>query len=548
MRHPFMEALAERLCRGRCGDISLPVSMLHGEAAEPHRSALGGPRPPWSRHRARDGRAVATRNGLRGREVVRRPHELHRDVAGAALGREGARLLRLSAPCAGSPEPDRADHLDRVDSADVVPPGHPRHPVRHRAARRGARSGSAGAPRCGCGTAPTTRSTCPSARAAPTSRCWTSWPSRPRSGWRGSRAGPREGSTSGPAATRTRNGSAASIRPSIRPPRCSATTASASTRSRSTTPSIACPPLPCSRSGRERCREGFRFVLKAPRRITHDRKLADVDDSVRFLLDASTALGTKRGPLLFQLPPFFKKDVARLGDFLARLGTIPAALEFRHDTWHDHEVYDVLRAAWRSPVPRRHRGGRAAICVATARWGYLRLRRRGLRRCPARDLARADARAGLGRRPSCSSSTRTRARRRRLPRASSSSPARPSPPAPAGLEAGDGARRRGQVLHRRHRRAPLAGHRRGRRTQRAGGVGDRGRRAVPAAGLRSHRAVRTPFRRGRDVRVDADRVRRLHRVHGGVDLLGLRTWSTCRGSSTSWPGTRCSWVALAGSS
>jgi uncharacterized protein YecE (DUF72 family) len=120
--------------------------------------------------------------------------------------------------------------------------------------------------------------------------------------------------------------------------------------------------------------EGFRFVLKAPRRITHDRKLADVDDSVRFLLDASTALGTKRGPLLFQLPPFFKKDVARLGDFLARLGTIPAALEFRHDTWHDHEVYDVLRAHG------------AALCladteeaepplVATARWGYLRLRR-----------------------------------------------------------------------------------------------------------------------------------------------------------------------------
>jgi uncharacterized protein YecE (DUF72 family) len=124
----------------------------------------------------------------------------------------------------------------------------------------------------------------------------------------------------------------------------------------------------------EQVPQSFRFVLKAPRRITHDKKLADVDDSVRFLVDASAALGAKRGPLLFQLPPFFKKDVARLGDFLARLGAIPAAIEFRHDTWYDPEVYDVLRTHG------------AALCladteesepptVATARWGYLRLRR-----------------------------------------------------------------------------------------------------------------------------------------------------------------------------
>jgi len=120
--------------------------------------------------------------------------------------------------------------------------------------------------------------------------------------------------------------------------------------------------------------ERFRFVLKAPKRITHERKLAGVDDSIGFLLEASAALGEKRGPFLFQLPPFFKKDVARLADFLARLGTIPAALEFRHDTWHDPEVYDVLKAHG------------AALCLAdteeaepplvsTARWGYLRLRR-----------------------------------------------------------------------------------------------------------------------------------------------------------------------------
>jgi len=119
---------------------------------------------------------------------------------------------------------------------------------------------------------------------------------------------------------------------------------------------------------------GFRFVLKAPKRITHDRKLADVDDAVANLLEVSRTLAEKRGPFLFQLPPTFKKDRQRLEDFLVRLGSAPAALEFRHPSWFDEEVYGVLRA----------RG--VALCLAdteetepplvtTASWGYLRLRR-----------------------------------------------------------------------------------------------------------------------------------------------------------------------------
>jgi uncharacterized protein YecE (DUF72 family) len=121
--------------------------------------------------------------------------------------------------------------------------------------------------------------------------------------------------------------------------------------------------------------EAFSFVLKAPRRITHERRLSDAD-SVSFFLNTSAALGAKRGPLLFQLPPFFKKDLGRLQDFLALLPAgIRAAFEFRHASWNDAEVLDVLRA----------RG--AALCIAdtdeepvevvsaTADWGYLRLRR-----------------------------------------------------------------------------------------------------------------------------------------------------------------------------
>ncbi len=121
--------------------------------------------------------------------------------------------------------------------------------------------------------------------------------------------------------------------------------------------------------------EDFRFVLKASRRITHQGRLKDVGDSVSYLYDVAAALGERLGPVLFQLPPYLKKDIERLRSFL---GTLPAgaraALEFRDESWHDPEVFDALR----------ERG--VALCVAeteeavtpfepTSDWGYLRLRK-----------------------------------------------------------------------------------------------------------------------------------------------------------------------------
>jgi uncharacterized protein YecE (DUF72 family) len=120
---------------------------------------------------------------------------------------------------------------------------------------------------------------------------------------------------------------------------------------------------------------GFQFALKSPRRITHERKLADVADSLTRLLHAAGTLGDKLGPVLFQLPPFMKKDLPRLQEFVAQLPTgLRAALEFRHESWFAPEVYDVLRSR------------DAALCLAeseelatpveeTSSWGYLRLRR-----------------------------------------------------------------------------------------------------------------------------------------------------------------------------
>jgi len=118
----------------------------------------------------------------------------------------------------------------------------------------------------------------------------------------------------------------------------------------------------------------FRFVLKAPKRITHERKLQQVDDVVRFLIDASTVMGEKRGPFLFQLPPFFRKNATVLREFLEKLGPVRAAFEFRHETWFDEDVYELLRDHGATLCLADTEDGEPPL-VATAGWGYLRLRR-----------------------------------------------------------------------------------------------------------------------------------------------------------------------------
>jgi uncharacterized protein YecE (DUF72 family) len=136
----------------------------------------------------------------------------------------------------------------------------------------------------------------------------------------------------------------------------------------------------------------FAYALKAPQRITHLKRLKDAGESIRLFCETALLLGPHLGPLLFQLPPSLKCDVARLD---AALAEIPAglrvAVEFRHDSWHNDEVYAALT------------GRQAAMCVAdfgdkttplqaTARHGYLRLRDEGYQDA---DLARwADRIAG----------------------------------------------------------------------------------------------------------------------------------------------------------
>jgi uncharacterized protein YecE (DUF72 family) len=120
----------------------------------------------------------------------------------------------------------------------------------------------------------------------------------------------------------------------------------------------------------------FKFALKAPRQITHVKRLKGADDLVSHLLEATGSLSEHQGPVLFQLPPNSKKDLPRLRAFLALLPLqCYTAFEFRHPSWFDEEVFGLLR------------DHRAALCVADAEddlevpfaattdWGYLRLRR-----------------------------------------------------------------------------------------------------------------------------------------------------------------------------
>ncbi|HEY6554929.1 MAG TPA: DUF72 domain-containing protein [Vicinamibacteria bacterium] len=128
----------------------------------------------------------------------------------------------------------------------------------------------------------------------------------------------------------------------------------------------------------EQVPEGFTFVLKGSQRITHMKRLKDVADPVDYFFRTAATLGAKLGPVFFQLPPNFKKDVPRLRDFLALLPPDRAvAFEFRHESWFDEEVYAALRekGAALCAADTDESGDEGAPIVATASWGYLRLRR-----------------------------------------------------------------------------------------------------------------------------------------------------------------------------
>ena len=122
--------------------------------------------------------------------------------------------------------------------------------------------------------------------------------------------------------------------------------------------------------------EGFRFVLKANRRITHFKKLkGSATEDMDYFWSQATTLGDRLGPILVQLPGNFHRNVERLETFLDALpdGVRPA-FEFRHESWWDDDVHAALRDRGAALVIAQTEDYTTPL-IATADWGYLRLRK-----------------------------------------------------------------------------------------------------------------------------------------------------------------------------
>ena len=123
--------------------------------------------------------------------------------------------------------------------------------------------------------------------------------------------------------------------------------------------------------------ENFKLTLKAPQRITHQKRLRDCADDVKYFLEVAATLGPKLGAILFQTPPYLRMNLEVLDGFLEMLPAgLVAAFEFRHASWMDADVFTRLRAKG------------LALCVAdsekfstpveiTAGYAYFRLRDEG---------------------------------------------------------------------------------------------------------------------------------------------------------------------------
>ena len=97
---------------------------------------------------------------------------------------------------------------------------------------------------------------------------------------------------------------------------------------------------------RDETPEEFQFAIKGHRYVTHNKKLLDPQEPVIRCRDCASPLGKRLAAVVWQLPAFLKKDIQRLEIFVKTLGqweTTRHAIEFRHETWFDDEVADVLR-------------------------------------------------------------------------------------------------------------------------------------------------------------------------------------------------------------
>src|SRR5689334_6304138 len=124
---------------------------------------------------------------------------------------------------------------------------------------------------------------------------------------------------------------------------------------------------------------GFLMAVKASRFLTHMKRLRDPEEPLARLLSRAAFLGPRLGPLLYQLPPSFHRDLTRLESFLARLPRTLAGtrhrllhvLEFRHPSWYGRETYQLLERH-RASLCLHDKSGSAVLDEVTGPCVYVR--------------------------------------------------------------------------------------------------------------------------------------------------------------------------------
>ena len=130
----------------------------------------------------------------------------------------------------------------------------------------------------------------------------------------------------------------------------------------------------------------FRFVIKASRRITHNKRLKETQDEVDFLYRGLETMGDRLGCVLFQTPPYLKSDPGRLDRFLQQLPSgARGAFDFRHESWMEPEIEAMLSESGHALCivdgqneqdgqDEQSKPGPPSSLPSGAEWGYLRLR------------------------------------------------------------------------------------------------------------------------------------------------------------------------------
>jgi uncharacterized protein YecE (DUF72 family) len=126
-------------------------------------------------------------------------------------------------------------------------------------------------------------------------------------------------------------------------------------------------------SWRKESPDNFLFVVKASRYITHQKKLKDPEDTTKRFFENVRYLKEKLGPILFQLPPTWKKNTERLEDFLRVLPKkFQYVFEFRNSTWYDEDIFSLLEK-YNCAFCIYEIAGHVAPAKVTADFVYVRL-------------------------------------------------------------------------------------------------------------------------------------------------------------------------------